>query len=225
MRILLIEDDHKVSAAIIKHLKADGHAVDAAFDGIAGEDLAVSNDYDVIILDVVLPKQDGWTTCRNLRRDGITVPILMLTALDDVDDRVRGLDNGADDYLVKPFHVPELLARIRSLVRRGTAVTSAVVERSGVRLELDSHRVFRDGAEITLTAKEFALLELFMRRPDTVLSREKIAEHLWDMHAERRSNIIESYVKLLRQKMDKGFEPQLIHTIRNVGYIFSERKP
>ncbi|MEP7219993.1 MAG: response regulator, partial [Bacteroidota bacterium] len=220
-----IEDDNKVASAIGKHLKAAGYTFDIASDGVAGEDLAFVNQYDVILLDVMLPKQDGWTTCVQLRRHKVDTPILMLTALDDVEAKVRGLDSGADDYLAKPFHFPELLARIRSLARRGTPVRSSIIEKYGLRLELNSHRAFRDGKEISLTAKEFALLELFLTRSDTVLSREVISEHLWGMDYEQRSNVIESFVKFLRQKIDRGSEQPLIHTIRGAGYIFSDTRP
>jgi DNA-binding response OmpR family regulator len=225
MRVLLIEDDRKVATAIGKHLKAAGYTFDIAADGIIGEEMAFVNDYDVIVLDVMLPRQDGWITCEKLRRSGVGTPILMLTALDDINDRVRGLDAGADDYLPKPFHATELLARIRSLARRGSSVRSSTIEMFGLRLELTSHRALREGREITLTAKEFALLELFMTRPDTVISREVISEHLWGMDYEQRSNVIESFVKFLRQKIDRGFDRQLIHTVRGAGYIFSDRGP
>jgi DNA-binding response OmpR family regulator len=225
MRILLIEDDKKISAAVAKSLKAEGYAVDTAYDGIKGEELAQMNDNDLIILDVMLPKQDGWTTCQNLRRQKTLTPILMLTALDDVNDRIRGLDSGADDYLVKPFHIGELLARIRSLTRRQTEVRAAVIEQFGLRLDTNTHKVFREGQEIMLTSKEFALLELFMMHPEKILSREMISEHLWDMNFEPRSNVIESFIKFLRQKIDKGFATQLIHTIRGSGYIFSDTEP
>jgi two-component system, OmpR family, copper resistance phosphate regulon response regulator CusR len=224
MRILLIEDDRKISAAISKSLKAEGYAVDAAYDGLKGEELAQTNDNDLIILDLMLPKQDGWTTCRNLRKQKVSTPILMLTALDDVNDRIKGLDSGADDYLVKPFHVGELLARIRSLTRRQTEVRTAVIEQFGLRLDTNTHRVFREGQEIMLTTKEFSLLELFMMHPEKILSREMISEHIWDMNFEPRSNVIESFIKFLRQKIDKGFTTQLIHTVRGSGYIFSDKE-
>jgi len=224
MRILLIEDNRKLSAAIIKHLKAESYAVDAAYDGLDGEELGAVNEYDVIILDVMLPGQDGWTTCAELRRVGISTPILMLTALDEIDDRVRGLDSGADDYLAKPFHFAELLARLRALARRRTEARTSEIERYGVRIDMKSHRVFRDGCEISLTAKEYALLELFMLHVDTVLSRETIVEHLWDMNYEGRSNLIETFVKLLRGKIDRGFDRRLIHTVRGAGYIFTDRE-
>jgi DNA-binding response OmpR family regulator len=225
MRILLIEDDKKIAASLRKSLRAEGFAVDVAYDGLTGEELAVVNDNDVIILDVLLPKQDGWITCRNIRNQKVLTPILMLTALDDVDDRIKGLDSGADDYLSKPFHTGELLARIRSLARRSTEVRTSAIELHGLRLELNTHRAFRDGREISLTAKEYALLELFMMHPEEIISRHRISEHLWDMNFEPRSNVIESFVKFLRQKVDKGFTTTLIHTVRGSGYVFSDREP
>ena len=224
MRILLIEDDKRAASAIAKNLRGEGYAVDIAPDGVTGEELAKINDNDVIILDLMLPKQDGWTTCAHLRRDKVLTPILMLTALDDVADRIRGLNSGADDYLPKPFHFGELLARIRSLIRRRSEVRSTVIEKFGVRLDLATHKAYRDGTEITLTAKEFSLLELFMMNGGRILSREAISEHLWDMNFEPRSNVIEAFVKFLRQKIDKGFDRPLIHTVRGAGYIFSDEE-
>ena len=224
MRVLLIEDDHKIAASLKKSLKAEGFAVDIAYDGIQGEELAVVNDNDVILLDVMLPKQDGWATCRKIRQQGILTPILMLTALDSVEDKIRGLDSGADDYLAKPFHTGELLARIRSLARRRTEVRTADIELFGLRLELKTHRAFREGKEMALTAKEFALLELFMMHPNEIISRERISEHLWDMNFEPRSNVIESFIKFLRQKVDKGYGHSLIHTLRGSGYMFSDKE-
>ena len=225
MRILLIEDDRKLAAALAKNLKAESFAVDQAADGATGEELAKINEYDAIILDIMLPGQDGWTTCSNLRAEGVLTPILMLTALDDVTDRIRGLNGGADDYLVKPFHIGELVARIRSLIRRQSEVRSTELEQFGLKLNLNTHRAYRDGEEITLTSKEFALLELFMLNPDTILSRAAISEHLWDMNFDPKSNLIESFVRYLRQKVDKGFDQPLIHTVRGSGYIFSDRPP
>lgn len=222
MRILVIEDDKKIASAISKNLKAESFAVDIASDGSEGEFQAKTNDYDVIILDLMLPGQDGWTTCGNLRNDGILTPILMLTALDDVSDKIRGLNSGADDYLTKPFHTGELIARIRSLARRHTDVRSTNIERFGLVLDIDSHKAIRSGVEIMLTAKEFALLELFMHNPNRIISREEISEHLWDINFDPKSNVIDSFVRYLRQKIDKGFECQLIHTARGAGYIFSE---
>jgi len=222
VRILLIEDDTRIAAAITKHLKAEGYAVDVAADGLTGEELAKVNDNDVIILDLMLPRQDGWKTCSQIRRAGVLTPILMLTALDSIDDRIAGLDLGADDYLPKPFHYGELLARIRSLARRRTEVRSAVIERFGLRLDTSNRRAWREGNEIPLTAKEFSLLELFMMNPDKVLTRETISEHLWDMNFEPRSNVIESFVRFLRQKIDRGYDTPLIHTVRGAGYRLSD---
>ena len=225
MRLLFVEDDRRIVAALSRHLKAEGYAFDVAPDGETGEELAHVTTYDVIILDIMLPKQDGWTTCANLRNSGILTPILMLTALDDYPNRIKGLDRGADDYLVKPFHIGELLARLRALVRRKTEIRSAMVERFDVQLDLNTHRAYRNGVEIRLTAKEFALLELFMMNPNKILSREMISENLWDMNFEPRSNVIESFIKILRQKLDRNFPKQLIHTARGAGYMFSEREP
>jgi DNA-binding response OmpR family regulator len=225
MRVLLIEDDRRVADAIAKNLRAESFAVDIARDGESGEETAQINDYDVIVLDLMLPGQDGWATCKNLRRKALMTPILMLTALDDVGDKIRGLDSGADDYLTKPFHFGELLARIRSLVRRHSTVRSTEVERYGLRLDLNSHKAFRKGQEISLTAKEFALLELFMLNPERILSRREISEHLWDMNFDPKSNVIESFIRFLRQKIDRGFDRPLIHTVRGAGYLFSDSAP
>jgi len=225
MRVLIIEDDKKVAATVKRHLKAESFAVDVAGEGIEGEYLAKTNDYDVIVLDLMLPDQDGWETCLNLRRDGILTPILMLTALDDVSDKIRGLNSGADDYLTKPFHTGELIARIRSLARRHTDVRESTIERFGLVLDVNTHKVIRGDKEITLSAKEFALLELFIHNPGRIISREEISEHLWDMNFDPRSNVIESFVRYLRQKVDKDFSPKLIHTVRGAGYFFSDEEP
>ncbi len=225
MRILLIEDDQNISFSLAKRLKAEGYAVDVARDGIRGEEMACTNDNDVILLDLMLPGQDGWTVCSNLRKKGILTPILMLTALGDVEDKILGLDKGADDYLPKPFHFGELLARIRSLTRRTTDIRSSVVEKFGLQLDLGTHAARREGRDISLTSKEFALLELFVRNAGKIVSREMISEHLWDMNFEPRSNVIESFVKFLRQKVDKGFAQPLIHTVRGAGYLFSDTEP
>ena len=225
MRILLIEDDRRLSASIVKHLKAEGYAVDTAFDGVTGEEYACVNDYDVILLDVLLPRQNGWVTCEHIRRAGILTPILMLTALDQVQDKIRGLDNGADDYLAKPFHAGELLARIRSLARRRTQVRSAVIDLFGTVLDTATHSVRRDGRSITLSAKEFALLELFMMHPRVLVTRQMIGEHVWDMNFDPHSNVIEAFVRLLRKKVDNKFPVKLIHTLRGAGYMFTNEDP
>jgi len=225
MRILLIEDDPKVASAIGKNLRAESFAVDHAADGLKGEELAGINDYDVIILDRLLPRQDGLTTCLHLRQAHNLTPIIMLTALGDVEDKIDGLNSGADDYLAKPFHFGELLARIRSLARRNTDVRAQVIEHFGLRLDLRTHKAFRDGVEIPLTTKEFALLEFFMMHARTILSREAISEHVWDMNFEPKSNVIESFIKFLRNKIDRGFDKPLIHTVRGSGYLFSDEAP
>jgi DNA-binding response OmpR family regulator len=224
MRILIIEDDKRIASSLSKGLKAEGFAVDLAYDGVIGEELAKINVYDVLILDIMLPKQDGWITCENLRQGKVLTPIIMLTALDDVADKIKGLSSGADDYLAKPFHFGELLARIRSLIRRNTDIRTTEIEKYGIKLNLDTHKAYRDNKEIVLTSKEFALLELFMHNSDRILSRDEISEHLWDMNFDPRSNVIESYIKFLRQKIDKDFEKNLIQTIRGAGYIFSENE-
>jgi DNA-binding response OmpR family regulator len=225
MRVLIVEDDRRVADAIAKNLRSEAFAVDIARDGESGEEMAKVNDYDAIVLDLMLPGQNGWATCKNLRSDGVLVPILMLTALDDVDDKIRGLDSGADDYLTKPFHFGELLARIRSLIRRHSTVRSTNIEQYGLRLDLNTHKAHREDQEITLTATEFSLLELFMLNPERILSRQEISEHLWDMNFDPRSNVIESFVRFLRQKIDRDFDRPLIHTIRGAGYIFSDTDP
>lgn len=222
MRILIIEDDKMISSTLSKGLKPEGYAVDIADNGIIGEKFAEVNSYDLIILDIMLPKQDGLQTCANLRRKKVLTPILMLTALDDVSDKIKGLDLGADDYLAKPFHLGELLARMRALIRRRSESRSAVLENFGVKLDLNTHKAYREEKEIQLSTKEFALLELFMIKPNRILTREMISEHLWDMNFDPRSNVIESFIKFLRQKIDKDFEKQLIHTVRGSGYIFKD---
>lgn len=224
MRILLIEDEKKISDAVRQKLLHEGFVVDVAADGIAGEEYAKINQYDAVVLDIMLPGQDGWQVCKNLRKSEILVPILMLTALDDVGNKIKGLNEGADDYLAKPFHFGELIARIRSLVRRNSVVKSTSIEKFGITLVLNQHKAYRDNMEIVLTSKEFSLLELFMMNPDKILSRSFISEHLWDMNFDPQSNVIESFVKFLRQKIDRDFDKQLIHTVRGSGYIFSDKK-
>lgn len=225
MRLLLIEDDPGVATVLSRLARAEHFSVDTAADGRSGEELACVNEYDVIILDRMLPHQDGLTTCSHIREHKVLTPILMLTALGGVDDRVDGLNGGADDYLAKPFHTGELLARIRSLVRRHTDVRTTTLVYAGVVMDQRTHTVTRDGVPIALTAKEYAFLEYLMLHPGTLLSRDAISEHIWDMNFEPRSNVIESYVKFLRQKIDHGFTPPLIHTVRGAGYLFSDTPP
>ncbi len=223
MRVLLIEDDKKIANALSKGLKEESYAVDIAADGITGEEFAKTNEYDIIILDIMLPNQDGWVTCANLRKAKVLTPILMLTALNDVSDKIKGLDQGADDYLAKPFHFGELLARLRALIRRQSQSRTASIELFDVKLDLNTHTASRNGKVIQLSTKEFALLELFMMNPNKILSRDFISEHLWDMNFDPRSNVIESFIKFLRQKIDKEFDKPLIHTVRGAGYIFKQR--
>ncbi len=206
MRILLVEDDTRIAHSIARWLRSESYAVDLARDGKEGEELALSNDYDLIILDIMLPRQDGWTTCAHLRREEAGTPILFLSALGDVDDRIRGLDQGGDDYLVRPFHSGELLARVRALVRRQTDVRASVVERYGLRLDLTTHKATREGKEVLLTAKEYALLELFMMNPGTILNRSVISEHLWEMNFHPQSNVGESWTRPMKPGVSAKYE-------------------
>ncbi len=225
MRLLLIEDNARVAASLEKNLRKEGYVLDIALTGNQGFKLSTDNNYDAIVLDVMLPDRDGWDICKRMRDEGVHSPILMLTALGDVNDKIRGLDSGADDYLVKPYHFGELLARLRSLLRRNTEVRSSVIDVFGVQLDPATRKVFRQGKEIILATKEFALMEMLMIHAGRIVSREKIAEHLWDSSTEPRSNAIEAQVKFLRQKIDKQFDKSLIHTIRGAGYMFSDEEP
>ena len=218
MRILVVEDDHKIADALYRGLTEQHYSVDLAFDGVEGEFLAQTNDYDIIILDIMLPKKYGWEVCKSLRQEKILTPILMLTALDSVEDKVRGLDEGADDYLTKPFNFRELLARVRSLARRQSDQKTSIVQVADLTLDTASRMVTRAGEKINLSAKEFALLEYFVMHKNKVLTREMISEHVWDMNFDPQSNVIDSFVRFLRQKIDKGFDPPLIQTLRGVGY-------
>jgi DNA-binding response OmpR family regulator len=222
MKLLLVEDDRALAASLAKNLKAESFVVDHAYDGVEGEESALVNQYDAIILDIGLPRQDGMQTCAKLRRSGIAVPIIMLTARDDVSDKIKGLNSGADDYLTKPFSTAELIARIRALLRRPRPVVNMVIEQHGVSLDTTSRRVFRDSHEISLSVKEFALLELLMRNAGRIVTRETIMESLWDMNYDPRSNVIDAVVKLLRQKIDRGYRTSLITTVRGIGYRFAE---
>jgi heavy metal response regulator len=225
VQILVIEDNPKMASFIQQGLAEQGYGVEVAHRGHDGEDQAASEQYDVIILDVMLPDEDGIQICRNLRRRGVKTPILMLTALATTADKITGLDAGADDYLTKPFEFDELVARIRALLRRGQAQEAVVLRYADVQLDLHSRKVTRSGERIKLTPREFALLEYFMRHPGRVLSRTGIGEHVWDMNFDSDSNVIDVYVSMLRRKIDKGFEKQLIHTVVGTGYVMSEDGP
>ena len=219
MRILVIEDEKKVATFIKKGLVEEHYAVDTAFDGEEGLYLAEINEYDLIVLDLMIPKIDGFGVLKKIRERKNTVPILVLTAKDSVDDTVRGLDAGCDDYLTKPFAFAELLARIRALLRRDKKEKESVLRIADLSLSIVTHKVMRQGKEIELTSKEYALLEYFMRNPEKVLTRTMISEHVWDYHFDSNTNVIDVYVNYLRKKIDKDFDPKLIHTIRGIGYM------
>jgi DNA-binding response OmpR family regulator len=218
MRVLLIEDNARFSASLAKSLEEEGYAVDAAFDGPSGEGMGISSSYDLVILDIMLPGKDGFAVCESLRARKVATPILMLTARDALDDRVRGLDGGADDYLTKPFELPELRARMRALLRRGAADKSGELRAADLELDPASHRVSRGGREISLTAREFGLLEYFMRNRGRLITREMAESHLWSQEDIVASNVVDVYVRRLRAKIDDGFEPKLLETLRGSGY-------
>jgi two-component system OmpR family response regulator len=218
MRILIVEDHDKMAGLIRRGLRSEGLAVDVAGKGEDAIWMAGATQYDVIVLDVMLPGIDGFETCRRLREAGTWAPVLMLTARDSVEDRVAGLDGGADDYLTKPFSFNELLARLRALSRRGPIDRPAVLVAGGLRLDPAARRVWRDQVELTLSTKEFALLEAFMRRPGDVLSRFDLLEQAWDYDYENRSNVIDVYVRYLRDKIDRPFGVASIETVRGTGY-------
>jgi two-component system OmpR family response regulator len=218
MRVLVVEDEVKMAALVRRGLIEQGFVTDIAVSGEEALPMAGSADYDAIVLDVILPGIDGFDTCRRLRRGGVWTPVLMLTARGAIDDRVAGLDGGADDYLTKPFSFAELLARLRALVRRGQSERPAIVEVGDLRLDTAGRRAWRGETEVALSGKEFAVLETFMRRPGHVLSRLQLIEQAWEYDYEHRSNVIEVYVRYLRQKIDKPFGVESIETIRGAGY-------
>jgi two-component system, OmpR family, response regulator len=218
MRVLLVEDEIRMAAAIRRALRSEGIAADVAGTGEEGMAMARASDYDVLVLDVMLPDIDGFETCRRLRAERVWVPIIMLTARDAIEDRVRGLDQGADDYLTKPFSLAELLARLRALARRGPVERPAVLEVGDLRLDPATWQVWRGDAEISLSAREFAVLETFMRRPGQVLSHMQLLEAAWDLGYEQRSNVVEVYLRYLREKIDRPFGVKSLETVRGVGY-------
>ena len=222
MRVLIVEDERKISAYVKRGLEEQGYAVDAAYTGTEALDYADAAPYDLILLDILLPEMDGLAVCRELRRKGNRTPVLMLTARDAIDDRVAGLDAGADDYLVKPFALKELLARLRALNRRSADVPkSPVLQLADLTLDTLTRRVKRGNKTIELAAKEYAVLECLLREPERVLTRTQIAEHVWNYDVFNQSNIVDVYIKNLRRKIDDGFEVKLIHTIRGAGYRLS----
>ena len=222
MRILVVEDEKKVSSFIKRGLEEEKYEVDTAVDGEEGLKLATERPYDLIVLDWMLPKKDGLTMVKELREKKIFTSVLMLTAKDSLEDIVAGLDSGSDDYLTKPFAFAELLARVRALLRRSEMDKGAELRFADLRLDPVTHKVWRKDKEIDLTAKEYGLLEYFMRNPNQVLTRTMIADHVWDYTFDTFTNIIDVYVNYLRKKIDRDEEKKLIHTVRGVGYIFKE---
>jgi DNA-binding response OmpR family regulator len=219
MRILVIEDDAKLAAVLRQGLKEKGFAVDVAADGEAGLKLALTNDYDAVLLDLMLPGKDGLDVLRDLRGQGSAVPVLILTARSSVDERVLGLDLGADDYLPKPFDMKELFARLRAITRRPQVEPVTTLRVADLELDLSRREVRRGGTRIELTAKELALLEYLLRKKGMVVTRAMILDHVWDMHYHGGSNLVEVYINYLRRKIDQDFEPKLIHTVRGAGYV------
>jgi two-component system copper resistance phosphate regulon response regulator CusR len=218
MRILVVEDEPLAATVLAKGLREHAYAVDVAADGTTAFEQATINDYDLMIVDVLIPGMNGLELCGRLRADGVAAPILMLTARSEPDQRVQGLDAGADDYLPKPYHFPELLARVRALLRRGPALASSVLEVEDLRIDTRGRRVERAGSPVQLTTKEYALLEYLARRRGEVVARADIAEHVWDDSFDPMSNLIEVYIQRLRRKIDDGQAVRLIHTRRGAGY-------
>lgn len=218
MRILVVDDEPHLTDILYKSLREEGYSVDVTRDGIDGYEYAKTGVYDVIILDIMLPGMDGIEVLKNLRNIGINTPVLMLTAKDATEDKVNGLDSGADDYLTKPFELSELLARVRALLRRESENKSPILKVGDLELNTLTHQVKRGGREITLTSKEYAMLEYLMRNANRVLSRSQIADHVWDYDFDGLSNIIDVYIRYLRKKIDDDFPVKLIHTVRGSGY-------
>lgn len=224
MKILLVEDEQKTGEYLKQGLTEAGFIADWVKEGLTGQHLALTEDYDLIILDVMLPARNGWQILQAIRNAGKSLPVLFLTAKDQIDDRVRGLELGADDYLVKPFAFAELLARVRTLLRRGRLKEPENLRVADLELDVLKRRALRQGKRIDLTAKEFALLELFMRRTGEVLPRTLIASQVWDMNFDSDTNVVEVAIKRLRGKIDNGFSVKLIHTLRGMGYVMEARE-
>jgi two-component system, OmpR family, response regulator len=225
MHILVVEDEPKMARLLQRGLAERGNTVEVAPTGDAASEIATAGDFDVVLLDVALPGIDGFEVCRRLRAARVWVPVLMVTARSAVEDRIRGLDTGADDYLVKPFSLEELLARIRALARRGPVVRPTVLTVGDLTMDPATRRVWRGEREVPLSAKEFSLLETFMRRPDQVLTRDQLLEHAWDMAYEPRSNVIDVYVRYLREKIDRPFGRRTLETVRGIGYRLRDGRP
>jgi DNA-binding response OmpR family regulator len=218
MRILVVEDNRRLSNSLKMSLEDDGYAVDSAYDGVAGQELAEMTPYDLIILDIMLPGRDGLEVCHNLRAARINIPIILLTALDTVDDRVKGLDSGADDYLVKPFAINELRARLRALLRRESSDKTGLLTIADLVLDPASHQVTRNGKTIDLTSKEFSLLEYLMWHPNRLITREMAQNHIWSYDYDGASNVVDVYIRRLRRKIDEPFAIKLVETVYGIGY-------
>jgi len=224
VKILVVEDEKKAAAYLRKGLAESGFVVDLAAEGEDGLQLARGGGYDLVVLDVMLPGRDGWSVLAELRRAGVQTPVLFLTAKDALGDRVKGLNLGADDYLVKPFAFSELLARVRSILRRGPARRDETIRRSDLEIDLVRHRASRAGRKLDLTPKEFALLSFLVRRGGEVLSRTAIAEEVWDMNFDGGTNVVDVHVRRLRSKVDDPFDRKLIHTVRGMGYVLDDAR-
>lgn len=222
MRILVAEDEKDMNRIICKRLKEEGYSVDSCFDGVEVFDYLACAEYDAIVLDIMMPRMDGLQVLRKLRADNNQIPVLLLTAKDRVEDRVTGLDAGADDYLVKPFAVKELLARIRVMLRKPASVKTTVYTLADLEVHTDTHQVIRANQELHLSAKEFSLLRYMIQNAGIVLSREKLEQHIWNYDFSGGSNVIDVYIRYLRKKIDDGFDKKLIHTIRGEGYVLRE---
>jgi heavy metal response regulator len=222
MRILVVEDEVKIAQFVKRGLKEEGYAVDVAVDGEEGHFMLSSNEYDAIILDLMLPKIDGMTLCRTLRKEGNQTPIIMLTAKDTVKDKVKGLDSGADDYLPKPFAFEELLARVRVLLRKKDSRVQTQLKVDDLVMDILTHKVTRGERVIDLTVKEYALLEYLMRNAGNIVTRTMISEHVWDINFDTFTNVIDVYINYLRNKVDSGFENKMIHTVRGKGYLLKK---
>ncbi|MEA4853098.1 MAG: response regulator transcription factor [Christensenella sp.] len=222
MRILIVEDEHSLQNIIVKHLKEEGYLVDGCTDGQSGLDYAIGIDYDCIILDIMLPKMNGLDVLRELRSNGKKAAVLLLTAMDSIEDRVAGLDAGADDYLVKPFSFEELMARVRALLRRQNDTKENILTLADLSMDVAEHKVTRGGQAIILTSKEYALLEYLLRNTGRMVTRSQIMDHVWNYDFDYESNIVDVYIRYLRGKIDRDFEPKLICTIRGYGYVMRE---
>lgn len=225
MKILIVEDEKKVAAFIKKGLEEEYYTVDTAPDGLQGLELALHDEYDLIILDIMLPRMDGISLLKELRAEHIQTPVMMLTAKDTLENKVEGLDSGADDYLTKPFAFEELLARVRALLRRYDTEKSVYLKAGDLELNTQTHVVFRKGTEITLTPKEYSILEYLMKNKNRIISRTRLSEHVYEYHFDPDTNVIDVYINKLRNKIDKEFDTPLLHTVRGVGYTIKEPQP